>query len=144
MRVTCCGHGELSNPSSIHDILNDIFQELIQEGAVEFYLGGYGEFDRIAASVLNALKQSFPHINVILVIPYPNQKYDLMLYDSSVYPPLENVPARFAIPRRNEWMIDQADIVVSYIRHPFGGAFNATAYAKRRKKDKYGKGNCKR
>lgn len=61
MRVTCCGHGELSNPSSIHDILNDIFQELIQEGAVEFYLGGYGEFDRIACFCFKCSKnKAFP------------------------------------------------------------------------------------
>lgn len=134
MRVTCFGHRELINTSSIRDILNTVFQKLIQEGAAKFFLGGYGEFDRIAASVLNTLKQNYPYITVILVIPYPNQKCDLTLYDSSVYPPLENVPARYAILRRNEWMVDQSDIVVSYIRHPFGGAFNTTAYAKRRKK----------
>ena len=64
MRVTCFGHRELINTSSIRDILNTVFQKLIQEGAAEFFLGGYGEFDRIAASVLNTLKQNYPYITV--------------------------------------------------------------------------------
>ena len=59
---------------------------------------------------------------------------DRHLYDSSVYPPIENVPMRFAINKRNEWMINQADLVIAYVDHTFGGAYKTLQYAKRKKK----------
>ena len=32
------------------------------------------------------------------------------------------VPPRYAIDRRNKWMLKQADFVVTYITHDWGGA----------------------
>lgn len=45
----------------------------------------------------------------------------LMLeYDYLLYPSIENVPYRFAIAKRNEWMVEQADIIVSYTETQLG------------------------
>ena len=63
-----------------------------------------------------------------------SKSFSLQLYDSILYPPLETVPKRFAINKRNEWMIVQADLVISYIDHEFGGAYKTFAYAKKKKK----------
>ncbi len=35
---------------------------------------------------------------------------------------LEKVHPRYAISRRNEWMLKQADYVVTYVTHSWGGA----------------------
>ena len=35
---------------------------------------------------------------------------------------LESVPPRYAIDRRNRWMLDRSDYVVTYVRNPYGGA----------------------
>ena len=56
-------------------------------------------------------------------------------FDNIVYPPLETVPYRYAIIRRNEWMIDQADIVIDPVRYSWGGAARSLEYAKRKKKE---------
>ena len=48
--------------------------------------------------------------------------------------PLEKVPRRYAIVKRNEWMVDHSDTVVSYVTHGWGGAAKTLAYAKRRHK----------
>ena len=43
--------------------------------------------------------------------------YDLIdskLYDSTLYPPLENVPYKFAISKRNEWMINESDLIIAF------------------------------
>ena len=55
-------------------------------------------------------------------------------YDTVIYPPLEKVPPRFAISKRNEWMIKQADAVIVYINHTYGGAYNSFLVARRNKK----------
>ena len=61
------------------------------------------------------------------VIPYLNRDYDSSLYDGTTYPPLEENPKRFAITKRNEWMVEQADVVVAYVKHDWGGAAAAVA-----------------
>ena len=68
------------------------------------------------------------------MLPYLNREYNTDLYDDTTYPPLEEVPARFAISRRNEWMVDNADVVVAYVTHDWGGAATTLQYAKRKKK----------
>ena len=44
-------------------------------------------------------------------------------FSDTIFPEgLEAVPPRFAISRRNEWMLKQSDFVVTYITHNWGGA----------------------
>lgn len=50
------------------------------------------------------------------------------------YPPLENTPLRYAISRRNEWMTAEADTVIAYVTHGWGGAAQTLQFAKRKHK----------
>ena len=45
---------------------------------------------------------------------------------------LENVPPKYAIIRRNEWMVDKADLLLAYITYGWGGAARTYRYAKRK------------
>ncbi len=56
------------------------------------------------------------------------------MYDEVIYPPIENTPKRFAISKRNEWMIKSADIVIAYVKTSYGGAYKSLQIAKRQKK----------
>lgn len=134
MLVTFCGHSQVANSGAVEAALKSVIADLIAEGANEFYLGGYGEFDLMAAHAVREAKVAHPEIISMLVIPYMDREYDPALYDNSVYPPLETVPLKFAISKRNEWMIDQADVVVSCITHGWGGAATSLRYAQRKKK----------
>ena len=134
MRVTFCGHSKIQNSSEIAASLENVIHSLIAEGATEFYLGGYGEFDMLCARIVRDAKNIYPHIRSTLVIPYIDREFNPSLYDDSVYPPLESVPRKFAISRRNEWMIEYADVVVSYVIYDFGGAATTLKYATRKRK----------
>lgn len=134
MLVTFCGHSTLPNSVDVAASLAVVIKDLIAEGATEFYFGGYGEFDSLAARVVRDAKDSHPDIRSTLVVPYIDREINPSLYDGSVYPPLESVPRRFAISKRNEWMIDQADVVVSGVTHDWGGAAATLKYAQRKKK----------
>ena len=122
MLVTFCGHKDVFYKEQVNEKLAAVVAALIEEGATEFYLGGYGDFDYMAAKIVRDLKKDRPDIQSTLVIPYMDRDYNKELYDGSIYPPLENTPLRFAISKRNEWMVDQADVVVAYITHDWGGA----------------------
>ena len=47
---------------------------------------------------------------------------------------LESVHPRYAIAWRNKWMVQESDVVVTYITHSWGGAAKYMEYARRKKK----------
>ena len=134
MLVTFCGHKDIADQSTVRVAVDEVLRGLIAEGADYFLLGGYGGFDLLAARAVLDLKQQHPEIHSTLVIPYLNREYSTDLYDDTTYPPLEDVPMKFAISRRNEWMVDQADVVVAYVTHGWGGAAATLKYAERKNK----------
>ena len=134
MTVTFCGHAQISQSEKIEKWLYDVTQKLIEQGATTFYLGGYGAFDSLAASVLREQKKQYPQIELVLVLAYLNTGRNTSGYDSTVYPPLETVPRRFAISHRNRWMVESADVVVAYVLHDWGGAATTLRCTKQKKK----------
>lgn len=134
MIVTFCGHREVREPEKVRKWVYETVEGLIREGADCFYLGGYGQFDSMAADVVQEQKQKYKHITSVLVLPYIDREYDTNGYDESIYPPLENVPRRYAISKRNEYMVDNADVVVAYVVFSFGGASKTLRYAERKHK----------
>lgn len=135
--VTFCGHSSLSESekSFLSQKLYFEIENLISQGADKFLLGGYGSFDHLCAKTVRMLKDNYPYIKSILVIPYLNAKYETDIYDYTQYPPIEKTPLRFAIVKRNEYMVNQSDTVVSYVTHSWGGAATMLSYAQRKKKD---------
>ena len=134
MTVTFCGHAQISQSEKIEKWLYDVTQKLIEQGATTFYLGGYGAFDSLAASVLREQKKQYPQIELVLVLAYLNTGRNTSGYDSTVYPPLETVPRRFAISHRKRCMVESADVVVAYVLHDWGGAATTLRCAKQKKK----------
>lgn len=135
--VTFCGHRQVEDSEKIACQLAETLEMLAAEGADVFFLGGRGEFDRLAARAVHALKQRHPHIRAVLVLSYlnrPQHETERELYDETLYPPLESVPKRFAIARRNTWMAEQADVLVTYVRRGYGGAASMLQHAQRKGK----------
>ena len=134
MIVTFCGHREIAQTTEVEEWLQTVIHGLIEQGATTFYLGGYGAFDGLAASVLRKEKKNHPWIERILVLAYLNGRQDAVGYDGSVYPEREKIPRRFAILHRNRWMVQSADVVVAYVLHDWGGAATTLRYAKQKRK----------
>jgi len=123
-------------------VKEQIRNNIIDVKLVTCYLGGYGDFDEICARACRELKQEYDDIEVVYVTPYISlseqakikemQSYGLC--DTSIYPPIENVPLRFAISKRNEWMMTNADLIIAYVNRSYGGAYKSLQVAKRKKK----------
>ena len=135
MIVTFCGHGTVYPPGPVQNWLCVTVEALIERGADKFYLGGYGAFDEMAASVVWEQKAKHPQITSVLVLPYLDKKVFAFNFDYTTYPPLENVPKRFAISKRNEWIVLNSDVVVAYVTHDWGGAATTLKFARRKKKE---------
>ena len=134
MVVTFCGHRDVICSDDLKRQLKFVLCDLILEGADTFLLGGYGTFDSMAAMAVRELKSTYPHIRSTLVLAYLDRDYNAELYDDTIYPPLERVPLRYAISQRNRWMVDTANVVVSYVIHSYGGAATTLRYAEQKKK----------
>ena len=69
MTVTFCGHRQTSGQEKISNWLDIILPALIEGGAKYFYLGGYGDFDNLAAAAVRRQKNIYSHIQTILLKP---------------------------------------------------------------------------
>ena len=134
MIVTFCGHSKVNRTENFSKWLDTILPSLIEGGAATFYLGGYGDFDGLAAAAVRRQKEAYPHIELILVLAYLDRDIDASRYDGTTFPPLEKVPLRYAIVRRNEWMVHESDVVISGVTHSWGGAAKTLEFAQRKKK----------
>ncbi len=142
MIVTFIGHGKLNIDDELKSRIKAEIEKCIDGDADTFYLGGYGDFDFACARIVKEVQKTFPEIKSYLITPYLNPvmqkklKYieRLNLYDGSIYPEIEEVPYKFAISKRNEWMVEQADVIIAFVDHDWGGAATTLQYAKRKKK----------
>ena len=131
--MTCIFFGHKDTPDEVKNKLKETIVNLIEEqDMTNFYVGNHGNFDRMVLSVLKELSKLYPQIRYSVVLAYLTQHTDED-YFNTVYPEgIESVPKRFAIDFRNKWMVQQADIVVAYVRHSIGGAAKFTEMAKKR------------
>ena len=140
MIITFCGHSDFLFSDDVKQQLKNILvSEIIKNPTCKFYLGGYGDFDGLCLRTLKDLKAYFPEIDLLFITPYLDKKYSKLEfakyhYDDVIFPPLESVPRKFAILKRNEWMVEEADLVIVYVMYSWGGAAKTLEYAKRKKK----------
>ncbi len=130
--MTCTFIGHRDAPESIKDKLKATLIKLIYESGVDnFYVGNNGNFDRIALSVLRELKSVYPHINYSVVLSYLPTEESVDI-ENSIFPEgLETVPKRFAIDRRNRWMLRRSDYLISYVFYNTGGAYKFSKIGER-------------
>lgn len=143
MIISFLGHRNINNKEKIKQLVEKAVKENIPENdELLFYCGGYGDYDELCASVCRNIKKTLPTSKIIFITPYisPSQqqkiKYllETKLYDEVIYPPIENTPQRFAISKRNEWIVERSDLIIAYIEHSFGGAYKTFLTAKRKNK----------
>ena len=134
MTVTFFGHKD--TPKEIEPTLRSTLIDLIENhGATEFYVGNNGNFDTMVRRQLENLSQTYPITYNVVLAYLPTKKSEYDDYTNTIYPEgIETVHKRFAISYRNKWMIQQADAVVTYVTHTYGGAWQFKALAERQGK----------
>ena len=131
--MTCTFFGHRDTYTDLSRELTDILQDLIENKKVDrFYVGHQGFFDQQVTEILKMMQKRHPHISYAVVLAYlPTSSRE----EPTIYPEgLETAPRRFAIDRRNRWMLDQAEYVVTHVRASYGGAAKFMALAQRKGK----------
>ena len=130
--VTFFGHRD--TPKETETTLRSTLIDLIEnKNATVFYVGNHGNFDAMVRYQLEDLSKIYPikYCVVLAYLPVKNDEPD----EHTILPEgIETVPHRFAINYRNKWMLNKADIVVTYVTHNFGGAREFKELAQRQEK----------
>ena len=143
MIISFAGHSSVSQGEKLCELVKEqIIKNANADDSITFYLGGYGDFDEICARACRELKRAYKSIELVYVMPYitaseqekVKEMIEYGLYDSSIYPPIETVPPKFAITKRNEWMVSNADLIIAFVKHNYGGAYKTLTWAKRKNK----------
>lgn len=133
--ATCTFFGHRDCPDSIRPKLRTVLSDLIENHHVDtFYVGRQGNFDALVHSVLRELAIQYPHIHYAVVLETLSGTSTLDFSETLFPEGMENVPPRFTIDRRNNWMLQQAEFVIVYVAHSLGGAAKFTEKAKRQGK----------
>lgn len=136
----CTFFGHRDCPSSIKGKLHKEIERLIcNHGVDTFYVGTQGSFDRMAYAALVELRQRYRYIKVYRVLAYMPRLRDIaqdrsVLVDTILPEGIENAHPRYAIIKRNNWMIDRSDYMIAYVTHTTGGAYQAVERAKKKGK----------
>lgn len=140
MKICCfAGHSSIFGKKDLSEKLRKEIVNLIENHNVTtFYNGGKGDFDWLCAKTIQELKKEYSSIKSYCILSYmPKEKDEfdstLEIFDGTIYPDIENVPPRFAIIKRNEWMVKNSDFMIAYVNYPWGGAYKTLQYAERRK-----------
>lgn len=138
MTISFFGHADFNESEGIKERLLSVLRQEAGGKEAIFLLGGRGAFDEFARRCAQEYKKENPLSALVLVTPYMSLSYQknhlsrqAERYDEILYPPIEEVPLRYAISHRNRYMAARADLVIVYLRHKWGGAYQAFLAAKR-------------
>lgn len=126
-------------------ILSKTIEEHIVKHDVDTFISGMAlGIDMWSARIVLKLKQKYPHIKLICAIPCIGQyskwneesKFEWFQIkeraDSVVYISEEEYTA-WCLQKRNEWMVDNSDYIISVWDGTKGGTYNCLKYAKKKK-----------
>lgn len=142
MENCCCGFGHREFRTDVKNELKTVIEKLISEENVTVFLtGGMGDFDAQFSAAVRSCKVKNRDIMLVLVRPYfsnelnIHKQYYEYSYDDIIIPTeLAGCYYKAAITKRNFWMIEQSQFVLSGVCHDFGGAYEAIKYARKNKK----------
>ena len=140
---TCCFTGHRIIPSGMEQklfrVTEKVVENAIKSGYRCFGVGGALGFDTIAALVVLKLRESYPSIKLILVLPCLNQTRGWSTEDIEIY---ENIKkqadkvvytskeyTRGCMHKRNRHLVNNSSLCICYLTEEKGGTYYTVKYA---------------
>ena len=121
MNCTFFGHRDVGEEIKV--LLKKTIIYLYERGEVKrFLVGNNGNFDFYVQIVLSELK-SERNLDFDIVLSYVDEAALSKKWEETIFlEELEGVIPRYAIARRNDWLIKNSSIVVAYVKHKFSNS----------------------
>ena len=143
-RTACfTGHRELPTEKipEISKRLEGTLVTLIEQGYCYFGAGGALGFDTLAAQAVLRLRERYPQIRLILVMPCLNQTRGWPQEDIGTYEEIKRCADkvthtsehyfRGCMQKRNRHLVDNSSVCICYLTKPSGGTAYTVDYARR-------------
>lgn len=141
---TCCFTGHRKIPANLRAVIAVEIEkrviELIGQGYIIFETGGALGFDTVAAQVVLSVRNRYPYIRLVLVLPCRNQtdgwsEHDRRMYnyildaaDNVIYTSEEYTKG--CMYKRNRRLVDDSSVCICWLNRPSGGTMYTVNYAK--------------
>ena len=136
--MVCTFFGHKDTPNEIESILKSTIKSLIENNTdCKFFVGNNGNFDTLVQKCLGELADVYPikYDIVLSYMPKKNPYYQKKINNTILPEGIEKVPKCFAISYRNNWMIKNADFVITYVKYPFSNSAKYKEIAIKKKKE---------
>ena len=142
--VSFFGHRIIEDFNRAEKKAEAIIREVIlQKEYVEFLVGRGRDFDQIVYAAVKRLQRRIKADNssLVWILPYPtaelrnNEESFQAYYDEiEICDVAQNSHPKRAYQIRNRQMVDRSDLVVFYVEHNSGGAYQTMRYAQEKGK----------
>lgn len=126
--VCFTGHREIREPlEEVERRVTEEVERAVQAGYLYFGAGGVRGFDALASEVVLKLKQKYPQIHLILVLPFDRQythetgwiraeveQYDRLKLQASKVVTLAAEYVSGIYYRRNRYLVDHSSLCIAY------------------------------
>ena len=132
--VSFFGHRQIDNPLQVESQLEEIICSLLKrEEYIEFLVGRDGEFDQIVSSTIRRCKRRIRDDNsaLIWVMPYLTAEFRDYYDEIEICEQAATTHYKSAFQIRNRVMADRSDLVILYVEHPSGGAYQTFRYVQK-------------
>ena len=117
--MTCTFIGHRDAPNKIKLSLKEAILYVIEKERIEkFLVGNNGSFDFYAQCALRELKEERPTICFDIVLSRLDEKVISENQGETLFPAgLETALPKFAISKRNNWLINNSSILIAYAKY---------------------------
>ena len=139
---TLTGHRVLRDLD--YALLDRVIENLIRHGCNRFLCGMAKGFDLASGESVIALKKRYPEVQLVACVPCAEQsavfspadkaRYDRLLTRCSEVITLSKEYYDGCMQFRDRFMVDNADVVLCYLRKKSGGTFYTVNYARKQGK----------
>lgn len=137
--VSFFGHRIVNNWNVVEEKLEQVIRSIIEHhNGVVFLFERDGDFDQMVSSTVRRLKNKTDRydLSLVWVLPYIKADYIKNYHEfSQYYDEIEvceqssAIHPKAAFLKRNQTMIDRSDLIIFYVEHTKGGAYQAYKYA---------------
>ena len=141
MIVTFIGDADYIEQDGHREQIVSVLEEHVGDRISQIFFDGVGHFDLFGLICGREFQKTHPNTALTVVTPYFGVKLDpkqialyQTLYDHILNPPLEPLAQEEALYARSKWILDQTDLVISYLHRQDGNAYKALCYAQQQGK----------
>ena len=122
--MVCTFFGHRNATEAVREPLKKSILHLLKHEHVDMFLvGNDGSFDFYVQCILREMKEVQKGVHFQIVLSRPDEKSLSGNQMATIFPEgLEKALPRFAISKRNEWLLKKSSFVIAYVKHSFSNS----------------------